>query len=84
MTGFGSVINVARVEPGESVVVLGSGGVGLSVIQGAVYARAGQIIAIDVNPARLDLARIFGATHCMLAQTEDRHLSVAAVVSQPA
>jgi S-(hydroxymethyl)glutathione dehydrogenase/alcohol dehydrogenase len=78
MTGFGSVINAAKVEKGSSVVVLGTGGVGLSVIQGAVHACAHMIIAIDVNPARLELARQFGASHTILAAREDMGLRAAA------
>jgi S-(hydroxymethyl)glutathione dehydrogenase/alcohol dehydrogenase len=74
MTGFGSVTNAAKVRPGSSVVVLGTGGVGLSCIQGAVHACAGMIIAIDVNPSRLELARQFGATHTILASREDAGL----------
>ena len=78
MTGFGSVVNAARVERGSSVAVLGTGGVGLSVIQGAVHACAEKIIGVDVNPARLDLALLFGATHAVLADREDRGLLNAA------
>jgi S-(hydroxymethyl)glutathione dehydrogenase / alcohol dehydrogenase len=78
MTGFGSVVNAARVEKGSSVVVLGTGGVGLSVIQGAVHACARKIIAIDVNPKRLELARQFGATDTVLADPEDSGLVHAA------
>jgi len=74
MTGFGSVVNAARVEKGSSVVVLGTGGVGLSVIQGAVHACARMIIAIDVNPKRLALARQFGATHTIQASRVDTGL----------
>lgn len=74
MTGFGSVVNAARVVRGSAVAVLGCGGVGLSVIQGAVYADAGQIIAVDVNPARLELARKFGATATVLARRDDAGL----------
>jgi S-(hydroxymethyl)glutathione dehydrogenase/alcohol dehydrogenase len=74
MTGFGSVTNAAKVTPGSSVVVLGTGGVGLSVIQGAVHACAGMIIAIDVNPSRLELAKQFGATHTIQASREDAGL----------
>ena len=74
MTGFGSVINAAKVTPGSSVVVLGTGGVGLSCIQGAVYAGAAMIIAVDVNPARLELAKQFGATHIILASRDDAGL----------
>lgn len=78
MTGFGSVVNAANVEKGSSVVVLGTGGVGLSAIQGAVHACAGMIIAVDVNPARLELARQFGASHAILAAREDIGLRAAA------
>jgi S-(hydroxymethyl)glutathione dehydrogenase/alcohol dehydrogenase len=74
MTGFGSVINVARVEKGSSVVVLGTGGVGLSVIQGAVHACARMIIAVDVNPRRLEMASQFGATHTIAANRNDANL----------
>src|SRR5581483_9125496 len=59
MTGFGSVTNAAKVQPGSSVVVLGTGGVGLSVIQGAVHACARMIVAVDVNPKRLELAAVW-------------------------
>jgi S-(hydroxymethyl)glutathione dehydrogenase/alcohol dehydrogenase len=78
MTGFGSVVNAARVQKGSSVVVLGTGGVGLSVIQGAVHACARMIIAVDVNPNRLELARKFGATHTVHANREDAGLREAA------
>jgi S-(hydroxymethyl)glutathione dehydrogenase / alcohol dehydrogenase len=78
MTGFGSVVNAAKVQRGSSVAVLGTGGVGLSVIQGAVHACAEKIIGVDVNPARLDLALRFGATHTVLADREDRGLLNAA------
>jgi S-(hydroxymethyl)glutathione dehydrogenase/alcohol dehydrogenase len=78
MTGFGSVVNVAKVAQGSSVVVLGCGGVGLSVIQGAVYAGAEKIIAVDLNPNRLQLAREFGATHIVQAMREDTGLIEAA------
>ncbi len=61
-TGIGAVLNTARVEPGSTVAVFGLGGIGLSVIQGAVMAQAGRIIAIDVNPAKFDFARSLGAT----------------------
>jgi S-(hydroxymethyl)glutathione dehydrogenase/alcohol dehydrogenase len=74
MTGFGSVTNAAKVAAGSSVVVLGCGGVGLSCIQGAVHACARMIVAVDVSPARLDLATAFGATHTILADREDAGL----------
>ncbi len=78
MTGVGSVLNAARVEPGSSVVVLGTGGVGLNCIQGARIAGATRIIAIDVNPSRLEMACTFGATHTILADREDAGLLRAA------
>ena len=61
-TGIGAVLNTAKVEPGTTVAVFGLGGVGLSVIQGAVMANAGRIIAVDVNPAKEEMARSLGAT----------------------
>ena len=78
MTGFGSVVNAAKVQQQSSVAVLGTGGVGLSVIQGAVYAGASKIIAVDINPGRLELAVRFGATHTVLAEREDQGLLNAA------
>jgi S-(hydroxymethyl)glutathione dehydrogenase/alcohol dehydrogenase len=64
-TGIGAVLNTAKVEPGASVAVFGIGGIGLAVIQGAVMAKAGRIIAIDTNPAKFELARQLGATDCV-------------------
>ena len=61
-TGVGAVLNTAKVEPGASVAVFGLGGIGLSVIQGAVMARAGRIIAVDVNPGKFEFALGLGAT----------------------
>lgn len=78
MTGVGSVFNAAQVEPGASVVVLGTGGVGLNVIQGARIAGALSIIAVDVNPGRLEMARAYGATECIVADRNDRGLLKAA------
>lgn len=71
MTGVGSAVNVAAVAPGDSVAVLGCGGVGLNVIQGARIAGARSIIAIDRVPSRLDRARELGATHIVLAGDGD-------------
>lgn len=62
LTGIGSVTQGAQVKAGSKVVVLGCGGVGLNVVQGARLAGAAQIIAVDLNPAKLELARQFGAT----------------------
>jgi S-(hydroxymethyl)glutathione dehydrogenase/alcohol dehydrogenase len=61
-TGIGAVLHTAKVEPGASVAVFGLGGVGLSVIQGAVMAGAGRIIAVDTNPKKYELAGQLGAT----------------------
>jgi S-(hydroxymethyl)glutathione dehydrogenase/alcohol dehydrogenase len=62
-TGVGAVINTARVRPGDSVVVIGCGGVGIAAIQGARLAGAAHIMAVDTVPARHEAARRFGATH---------------------
>uniref|UniRef100_A0A7S2ZWZ7 S-(hydroxymethyl)glutathione dehydrogenase n=1 Tax=Rhodosorus marinus TaxID=101924 RepID=A0A7S2ZWZ7_9RHOD len=64
-TGIGAVLNTCRVEEGATVGVFGCGAVGLSVIQGAVLAKASRIIAVDLNPAKFDLARTMGATDCV-------------------
>jgi S-(hydroxymethyl)glutathione dehydrogenase/alcohol dehydrogenase len=64
-TGIGAVHNTARVQAGDSVAVFGLGALGLAVIQGAVQAKAGRIIAIDTNPAKFDKARAMGATECV-------------------
>ena len=61
-TGIGAVLNTAKVEPGASVAVFGMGGIGLSVVQGAVMAKAGRIVVIDTNPAKFEMARMLGAT----------------------
>jgi NDMA-dependent alcohol dehydrogenase len=65
-TGVGAVFNTAKVEPGSSVAVFGCGGVGLSVIQGALIAGARRIIAIDTLAPKLEMARKFGATDTIL------------------
>jgi S-(hydroxymethyl)glutathione dehydrogenase/alcohol dehydrogenase len=65
LTGVGAVLNAAHVRPGESIVVIGLGGVGLCAVQGARVAGADPIIAVDVSPAKADLARQLGATHVL-------------------
>ncbi|MHB1432748.1 MAG: Zn-dependent alcohol dehydrogenase [Streptosporangiaceae bacterium] len=65
MTGVGAVINTARIEPGSTVAVVGCGGVGISAIQGARLAGAAAIVAVDINEAKRELARRFGATHAV-------------------
>ena len=67
MTGMGAVVNTARVSPGESVAVFGLGGVGLSAVLGAKAAGAYPLVAVDVVPQKLELARELGATHCIQA-----------------
>lgn len=64
-TGIGAVHNTAKVEPGATIAVFGLGAIGLSVIQGSVLAKAGRIIAVDVNPKKFTLARQLGATDCI-------------------
>jgi S-(hydroxymethyl)mycothiol dehydrogenase len=63
MTGVGAAINTAKVEPGSSVAVFGCGGVGDSIIMGARQAGATTIIAVDLDPKKLEWAKDFGATH---------------------
>ncbi|HXE86496.1 MAG TPA: Zn-dependent alcohol dehydrogenase [Hyphomicrobiaceae bacterium] len=70
-TGVGAVVRHAEVEAGASVLVIGCGGVGLNVVQGARLAGAGTIIACDLLDNKLDYAREFGATHTVNAKTED-------------
>jgi S-(hydroxymethyl)glutathione dehydrogenase/alcohol dehydrogenase len=64
-TGVGAVLYTARVVPGDTVVVIGTGGVGLNVVQGARLSNAGQVIAIDRDQKRLAVASKIGATHCV-------------------
>lgn len=61
-TGVGAVLNTAKVEPGSTVAVFGLGGIGLSVVQGAVMAKASRIIAVDLNPDKYEMAQALGAT----------------------
>ena len=67
MTGFGAATHIAKVERGSTVAVIGCGAVGLSAIQGARYAGAAQIVAIDRARGRLDMARAMGATQGLVA-----------------
>ncbi len=70
LTGVGSVTRGAQVRPGETVVVIGAGGVGLNVIQGARLAGARRIVAVDLNADKLELARTFGATDVIAPGTD--------------
>ncbi len=67
LTGWGAVHHSARVRAGESVVVLGVGGVGLATLQAARIAGAGPIVAVDVSPGKEELARAAGATEFVVA-----------------
>lgn len=71
ITGVGAVLNTARVAPGSSVVVIGCGGVGLNVIQGAAIAKASTIVAVDLQTTKLDLAIHLGATHAVDPTADD-------------
>jgi S-(hydroxymethyl)glutathione dehydrogenase/alcohol dehydrogenase len=71
-TGIGAVLNTAKVKPGDTVAVFGLGGIGLSAVIGAVKAKASRIIAIDINPAKFEIARQLGATDCINPKDYDR------------
>lgn len=71
LTGVGAAINTASIQPGDTVAVIGCGGVGLNVIQGAKLAGAGEIIAIDMVPGKLEMAEKFGATTLVNASDTD-------------
>jgi S-(hydroxymethyl)glutathione dehydrogenase/alcohol dehydrogenase len=62
-TGIGAVINTAKVQPGDNVVVFGLGGIGLNVLQGARMVGANKIVGVDLNPGRKAIAEAFGMTH---------------------
>ncbi len=69
-TGFGSATNVAEVKPGETVIIIGVGGIGMSALQGAVLSGARRVIAIDPVPFKRDQAVKFGATHVYPSMAE--------------
>ena len=69
-TGFGSAVNTAEVQVGDTVVVIGVGGIGAAAIQGARVAGAEQIVAVDPVPWKLDQAKVFGATHTVASMQE--------------
>ena len=70
-TGLGAVFRTAKVAPGETVAVIGCGGIGLSAVQGARIAGANKIIAVDMNAGKLELAQQLGATHMVNASEAD-------------
>jgi S-(hydroxymethyl)glutathione dehydrogenase / alcohol dehydrogenase len=75
-TGMGAVFNTAKVRPGETVAVIGCGGIGLSVIQAARITGAGRIIAVDRSPLKAEAAKAYGATDAVIADGNE----VAAIV----
>jgi S-(hydroxymethyl)glutathione dehydrogenase/alcohol dehydrogenase len=81
ITGFGAVVNRAGVEALSSVVVVGTGGVGLNSIQGAAFSGAYPVIAVDILDSKLEAAREFGATHTVRADAEDAIKQVQALTS---
>ena len=70
-TGWGAVVNTAKVEPGASVAVIGLGGIGLSAVMGAVTVNAEKIIGVDIKDNKLEMTRKFGVTHTINSTKED-------------
>jgi S-(hydroxymethyl)glutathione dehydrogenase/alcohol dehydrogenase len=68
-TGFGAATNAAHIKPGDTVMIVGCGGLGLAAVQGAALSGAGKIIAVDVHETKLSMAKQFGATHTI----QNRH-----------
>lgn len=79
LTGAGAVLNTANVRAGDSVVIVGTGGVGLNAVSGAVLAGASTIIAVDIDDLRLETATRFGATHVVNSVTEEPVEAVLAI-----
>jgi S-(hydroxymethyl)glutathione dehydrogenase / alcohol dehydrogenase len=79
-TGIGAVIYTAKVRPGSNVVVFGLGGIGLNVIQGARTVGADKIIGVDLNPAKVEMAKKFGMTHFVNPDEVGRDKVVQAIV----
>ncbi len=84
MTGAGAVINTAKVQANQSVVIYGVGGVGLSAVVGAKIAGADPIIAVDLDETKLEFARAFGATHTINASQVDPVEAVHAMTTKDA
>jgi S-(hydroxymethyl)glutathione dehydrogenase/alcohol dehydrogenase len=80
-TGFGAVWNTARVQPGQGVAVFGTGGIGLCAVAAAAIAGADPLIAVDVNPSRLEIARQLGATTVINAADSDPVEQIQAMVA---
>lgn len=79
-TGFGAVVNTAQVRAGQSVAVIGCGGIGLNAIQGASVTGAYPIIGIDVVDSKLEYARHFGATHTINSSSQDLEKAISDIV----
>jgi len=73
-TGMGAVMNTAKVQAGDTVAIFGLGGIGLSAVIGAVMAKAGRIIAIDLNESKFELAKQLGATDCINPKNFDQSI----------
>jgi len=81
-TGFGVVVNNARLKIGDSVVVFGAGGVGLNIVQAAALVSAHPIIAVDLHENRLALAQKMGATHCINARAANARDAILELVGE--
>ena len=82
MTGAGAVVNTANVQPGQSVAIIGVGGVGLSAVAAAKVAGADPIIAVDLDDKKLEFARKFGATHMINAGEENPVRAIRSLTKQ--
>ena len=82
LTGVGAAVNTADIGEGDTVAVVGCGGVGLNVVQGARLAGACRVIAVDLNPAKLEVARTFGATDTVDASKGNATSKVMAITDQ--
>jgi Zn-dependent alcohol dehydrogenase len=82
VTGVGAALNTASIRPGDTVAVIGCGGVGLNVVQGARIAGAARIVAVDVHASRLEAAAAFGATDAVDASRSDAVSTVMDVTGQ--
>ncbi|WP_311032301.1 Zn-dependent alcohol dehydrogenase [Mesorhizobium koreense] len=79
ITGYGAVVNTAKVKPGHHVAVVGCGGVGLNSVQGAAIAGAGIIVAVDLADDKLEAAKRFGATHAVNPKKDDATKAIKAL-----
>ena len=81
-TGFGVVVNNARLTIGESIVVYGAGGIGLNIVQAASLVSAYPIVAVDLHDRKLQLAQRLGATHCINASTSDPEADIKKIMGK--